>query len=275
MERLNREDSESFGLVGCGRMGSAIASQALNAGISVTVYDVAPEASEPLRSLGAYVAGSPAEVAQRSLVTMVIVVDDLQTREAITGDRGVLEGAGSGSVVAVGTSVHPRTCVELHREAADRNVDLIDTALVGGERGAEQGGLTLMCGGPLEAIDRGSRVFSAFATSICHVGPPGSGQVAKAANNALMWAAIRIDVEALRIARGFGVSPGVMRSALRVGTGSNQPLSDWGLHRLRWPLKDLQVASEMAKEAGVDAPLIESLGGWMEGLSVDDLNDLR
>ena len=102
----------------------------------------------------------------------------------------------------------------------------------------------------------------------------GAGQVAKTANNILLWACIRADVEALRLGRALGVEPGALREAMALGSGSNRPLDEWGKHRLRWPEKDLEVALALAQEVGVDAPLVAQLRALMAELSVDDLAEL-
>jgi len=106
------------------------------------------------------------------------------------------------------------------------------------------------------------------------VGDVGAGQVAKTANNVLLWACIRADVEVQRLARALGVEPARLRDALALGSGANRPLAEWGNHRLRWPHKDLEVALAVAAEAGVEMPLASQLPALMRELTVDDLRDL-
>ena len=85
----------------------------------------------------------------------------------------------------------------------------------------------------------------------------------------------RADVEALRLGRALGVEPAALRAAMALGSGANRPLEEWGKHRLRWPHKDLEVALALAREAGVDTPLVAALPALIDELSVDDLADLR
>lgn len=281
MERLkdrggaDPDATPRVGVIGCGRMGSAMVEHLLDAGRIVVVYDVDSAAVDPLVARGATAAIRASAVAEDSDVTLVIVVDDEQTKDVVLGEGGLLASAASGDVIALAASIHPRTCEEIGAVAQGTGVRVIDAALVGGERGAELGNLTIFCGGDSTAVARLGEALSPCATTVIRVGELGAGQVAKTANNVLMWAALRVDVETLRLARAFGVEPSTLRAALRVGTGANQPLSDWGLHRLRWPTKDLEVASAMAADVGLETPLIDSLVPLMAELRRKDLEDLR
>jgi 3-hydroxyisobutyrate dehydrogenase-like beta-hydroxyacid dehydrogenase len=262
---------ERFGLLGCGRMGRAIAGHLLDAGRPVAIYDPAPEARSPLVARGASDPGSAADVAAESDLTLVVVVDDAQAREAVTEALG---GAEVGSVIAVCASVRPDTCRELAEAGGEGNVHVIDSAMVRGERGAEEGKLVLYCGGPDDVVDAVREACQPFTEAVVRVGNVGAGQVAKTANNILLWACLRADLEAQRLARALGVEPATLREALAVGSGANGPLAEWGRQRLRWPQKDLEVALALASEAGVAMPLVEQLPALMEQMTVEDLQEL-
>jgi 3-hydroxyisobutyrate dehydrogenase len=271
---LRHDVNTPVGLLGAGRMGAAIAGHLLAAGTPVTVFDPSADAVVRLVERGAAAAPDPAAVAARSDVVLVVVVDDAQVVDAVRGERGALAGARPGTVVAVCASVRPDTCRALATAGRQRDVDVIDAALVRGERGAEAGRLVLFCGGPAAAVERLRAVSASFAEEVVHVGDAGAGQVAKTANNILLWACLRADVEAQRLARALGVEPRRLREALALGSGANRPLAEWGNHRLRWPAKDLEVALAVAADAGVAMPLVERLPALMEELGVDDLRDL-
>jgi 3-hydroxyisobutyrate dehydrogenase-like beta-hydroxyacid dehydrogenase len=264
----------TVGLVGCGRMGRALARHLLEAGTEVVAVDPDPAALETVAGWGASPLPDAATLARESDLVLVVVVDDDQVIAAVAGEDGLLAGARPGTVVAVCASVRPDTCRDLASRAREKGVFLIDVALVRGERGAEEGRLALMCGGPKEVVDACRPTFAAFAADICHLGDVGSGQVAKAANNILLWACIRADVEALRLGRALGVEPEQLRTALAIGSGANRPLAEWGEHRLRWPHKDLKVARELARDSGVAVPLVDSLPPLIQELSTEDLKDL-
>jgi 3-hydroxyisobutyrate dehydrogenase-like beta-hydroxyacid dehydrogenase len=268
-------DVSTIGLVGWGRMGGMIGRYALRGGWHVTAFDPSADARASAEEAGATVVGSVAEVAAVSDLVMLVVVDDDQVRQAITGADGALETSRPGTILAICPSVRPDTCAEMAEIAEKHEVHVIDVALVGGERGAEAGALKLMCGGKAEVIDALLAPFSAFAIDVCHVGDIGAGQIAKTANNLLLWSCVRANYEALSLARKLGVQPGKLRSFLNIGSGANRPLAEWGAQRLRWPKKDLEVALALAEEAGVDVPLMRSLAPLMDDLTVEDLADLR
>jgi 3-hydroxyisobutyrate dehydrogenase-like beta-hydroxyacid dehydrogenase len=268
-------DVTTIGLVGWGRMGGMVGLYALRAGWKVTAFDPSAQARAAAEEAGASVVGSVADVAAVSDLVLLVVVDDEQVRQAVTGPGGALESARPGTILAICPSVRPDTCTAMAAAAEKEQVHVIDVALVGGERGAEAGALKLMCGGRAEVIDACLAPFSAFAIDVCHVGDVGAGQVAKTANNLLLWSCVRANYEALSLAKKLGVQPGKLRAFLNIGSGANRPLAEWGAQRLRWPKKDLDVALALAEEAGVDVPLIRSLAPLMADLSVEDLADLR
>jgi 3-hydroxyisobutyrate dehydrogenase-like beta-hydroxyacid dehydrogenase len=255
-------------------MGRAIGTHLLEKGWPLTVSDVDPDAVAPLVELGATGAVGPDEVTRASDLVLLVVVDDAQVRDVLEGDAGALTAAAPGTVVAICSSVRPDTCRSMAVAGDRRGVDVIDVALVRGERGAEAGELLLLCGGSEATIDRCRPAFAAFATDVVRVGDVGAGQVAKAANNILLWACLRADLEALRLGRALGVEPAALRAVLALGSGANRPLAEWGEHRLRWPRKDLEVASAMAAEVGIDVPLVRALSPLLDEMTVDDLREL-
>lgn len=252
-------------------MGSPIGRYLLAAGTELAVYDPSEEARRALVALGAVECEDAEAVAARSDLVLVVVVDDAQVREAV---GACIEQAAAETIVAICASIRPDTCRELAERGAARGIDVIDAALIRGERGAEEGQLVLYCGGPVAVVDRIRPACEPFTEAVVHVGDVGAGQVAKTVNNILLWACIRADVEALRLGRALGVAPAKLREAMAIGSGANRPLAEWGKHRLRWPHKDLEVALAIADEVGVEMKLVSQLPRLMEELTVEDLHDL-
>ncbi|HVR78635.1 MAG TPA: NAD(P)-dependent oxidoreductase [Acidimicrobiia bacterium] len=268
-------DIARIGLVGAGEMGGLIGGHLLRAGWPLLVTDPSRPAQDALEQEGARGAFTPADLAGECDLVLVVVVDDIQTRDVVTGPAGLLSNARPGTIIAICASVHPNTCRELATIAGESGVHLLDVALVGGARYGRSAALTLFCGGPEEIVKACEPVFRSFAINVSHLGDIGAGQVGKTVNNILLWAALRADVEALRLGRAFGVSPSRLRAAAAIGSGSNRVLLEWAQQRLRWPEKDLATALAMAEETGVSMPLVEELARQMAQLSVEDLEELR
>src|SRR5579884_341810 len=157
-------------------MGAAMGGHLLAAGTPLAVYDPVAAACAPLAAKGARSCASPGEVAAQSDLVLVVVVDDEQTRRAVAA---CLETAARGTILALCASIRPDTCRELAARAAETGVDLIDAALVRGERGAEEGRLALFCGGEAGVVDRIRPAVAPFAADVVRVGGVGAGQVAK------------------------------------------------------------------------------------------------
>lgn len=266
---------ETVGLIGAGRMGGEMGRHLRNRGWPVVVLEPDEANRQAMVDIGCETASTAADLAARCDLVLVAVVDDDQTRAVLGGEEGVLAGARPGSVVALCASLRPDTCRQLAERGAEHDIHVLDLAMVGGERGAEAARLTLFCGGDESALAACRPALSAFSTNLAHLGPVGTGQIAKTVNNILLWAAIRADVEALRLGRALGADPARLRAAAAIGSGANRVLLEWGQQRLRWPHKDLEIAMALAQEVGVEVPLVETLSELMKELSVDDLHDLR
>src|SRR5262249_2682960 len=161
------------------------------------VYDPAPEACTALVERGAVACSGPAEVAARSELVLLVVVDDAQTRAAV---EACLESAARGTVLALCASVRP---------GPGRGLGALRAGRGGG------GGRRALCGGgPAEGIDSIRETVGPCGPDVVRVGDVGAGQVAKTANNILLWACIRADVEAMRLGRSLGVEPSALRAAV-------------------------------------------------------------
>jgi len=248
-----------------------MAGHLLAAGTPLAVFDPDPAATAPLVERGAAACANPGEVARGSDLVLVVVVDDAQTRAATAS---CFEAAEPGTVLALCASIRPDTCRELAVVGAERDIHVVDAALVRGERGAEEGRLALFCGGEAGVVDALRSAVAPFAPDVIRVGEVGAGMVAKSVNNILLWACLRADYEALRLGSALGVEPAALREAVMAGSGANLPLEEWGMHRLRWPQKDLETALELARGAGIELPLVASLPRLMDLLTVDDLAEL-
>jgi 3-hydroxyisobutyrate dehydrogenase-like beta-hydroxyacid dehydrogenase len=243
----------------------------------LVVFDVRPEACEPLVKRGARHAESLADVVASADVVSVMVRDDAQVREVVAGLLAALPAPGSRPdlIIAVHSTIHASTAVELEADAARHGVALVDAPVSGGAMGAHEGTLAALVGGTDEALERCRPVFAHWASLVVHFGPVGAGTHAKLARNLLTFAAYAVVGESQRLAEAAGIDlmklgdvvrhtdritggPGAIM--LRTTAGAQEPGDDWYdtfSNVVSLGEKDLALALGLAHELGVELPLGE------------------
>jgi 3-hydroxyisobutyrate dehydrogenase-like beta-hydroxyacid dehydrogenase len=257
-------------VLGLGAMGFPVARHLLAAGIDVTGYDLDGAKTAAANELGAHVATSAAGAADEADAIAVFVPTDRDVLDVCLGRSGALAGACDGSVLLLCSSVRPETCAKV-AAAAPPGVDVLDAALTGGVRGAQAGTVNLLVGGDPEVLDRIRPLLKPWAKTVHHLGPLGSGQVGKTANNLVHWAQICAITEALELARRAGVDVSVLRKALMDGPTDSRTLRELAHMRLTWHVKDLANAAVLASEVGLDLPVAETARRVMRDLTVEDV----
>src|SRR5581483_9571912 len=137
---------------------------------------------EELVALGAQRAASPKEVAENSDIIITIVSDSPDVQQVILGEGGVIHGVRAGSVVVDMSTISPQVTREIAAALKEKNVDMLDAPVSGGERGAIEGTLSIMVGGDAAVLERVRPAFDAMGKRIVHIGENGMGQVCKLAN---------------------------------------------------------------------------------------------
>ena len=261
------------GFVGLGSIGRPMARRLRGAGLATTVYDLVPSAIEELVAAGAAAASSPRAVAAASDVVGVCVRDDADVQAVVLGDDGLLAGAAAGSVIAIHSTILPRTVRELGATARARGVGLVDACVTGGPTGAEQGRLTYMVGGDPADVERCRPVFASAARSIVETGALGTGAATKLCNNLMTYLGFLAAFEATTLARAAGLATRAFEEVTRSnGNLTDQMQMFLMLHRLpdeqrREPgfqqmlrgyttlaEKDLAVTLAFARELGLALP---------------------
>jgi 3-hydroxyisobutyrate dehydrogenase-like beta-hydroxyacid dehydrogenase len=261
------------GFIGLGNIGKPMARRILDAGLQLTVYDVSPAPAADLAAAGARAASNAREVAAASDVVGVCVRDDAEVRAVVLGDDGIAAGAAAGLVVAIHSTILPRTVREIAATLASRGVAVVDACVTGGAGGAAQGKLTYMVGGEAELLEKCRPVFATSAERIVHTGPLGSGVSVKLCNNLMTYLGFLAAFEATTLARAGGLSEEALEQVTRAnGNLTDQMLAFLTLHRLpaetrqdpgfRTMLtsftslaeKDLAVTLQFGRECGVELP---------------------
>jgi 3-hydroxyisobutyrate dehydrogenase len=236
-----------------GRMGRPLAGHLARKGFTVLAHDVDAAKRDGVVTLGAEWAEAPGALAPRCEAILVCVGYDEEVRDLLGPDGG-LRDLPRGTIVAILSTVQPRTVQALAAAAAPRGVHVVDSTVCRGGRAADAGTLLAFVGGEAAIVERLRPVLASFSTDIVHTGGVGTAQVAKAANNLVMWACLIADHEALALARRFGVDVEVLRAALLNTGAANEVLRHWGTNTMAWAEDDLAIAQAMAEQAGIGLP---------------------
>lgn len=260
---------QTVGLLGLGKMGCPMAKHIIAKGYKVVGCDPVAEACRATEAHGARIAASPREVAQASDLVIIVVGFDSEVETVLYGRDGVMEAARPGLVVAIGSTIAPRTAVRLAARAAKEGVVLLDAPLTRGEAAAHAGKLLILGAGEERAFEACRPVFETFASDIFHLGLAGAGQVAKMVNNLILWACTAANDEGLRLGEALGVDAGKMRKALHVSSAQNWAMDERAdLSGMPWAEKDMGIVLAEADQARLSLPLCGTIKEVIKGLKI-------
>jgi 3-hydroxyisobutyrate dehydrogenase-like beta-hydroxyacid dehydrogenase len=258
-------------LLGCGLMGTPMARRLLAAGLPLTVWNRTASKAHALAAHGARVADTPAD-AVRGADVVITMLEHGGTVEAVVfgmGPDSALHGLKRGARVVDMSSILPEQARDHAGRLADVGVRHVDAPVSGGTLGAEQGSLAIMAGGDAADIAAVEPVL-AHLGRVVPVGPSGSGQLAKLANQMIVGITIGAVAEALLLAQQGGADPAQVRKALRGGFAESRVLEVHGQRMvdgdfakrgsLAIQLKDLRNALHTAQGMGLDTPITRHLG---------------
>ncbi len=206
--------------IGTGAMGQPMVNNLIQKGFAVVAYDVAPAALAAAAELGAATAGSVAQAAKGSDLVVTMLPSSSHVETAYLGPGGVLEGAAAGRLCVDMSTINPSVSRRVAEAARGRGLRFLDAPVSGGVPGASEGTLTIMVGGEPADLEEARPALAAMGANIIHVGPVGSGQVAKVCNNLIAGVAMVAVSEAFRIAEGFGVDPKVLTDVIARSSGA-------------------------------------------------------
>ena len=212
-------DHRRIGFIGLGRMGAPMVRRLVASGYAVTAYDVREEAVGAARRAGAGAADSAAGVAAGADAVITMLPDGEAVSRVAYGPGGLIAALVRGQVLLEMTSSHPGVTRRIAADVAARGADMLDAPVSGGVRGAEEGTLCLMVGGPRDVLDACRPILRCFG-HVVHVGDtPGDGDMAKTINNLLSATALWSAAEAFALATKAGLSPQRLLEAINRSTG--------------------------------------------------------
>jgi 2-hydroxy-3-oxopropionate reductase len=255
----------NIAFIGLGIMGSPMAVHLAKAGHQVAGYNRSPDKAAPLVDAGGRAATSVADAVHDAEVVCLMVPDSPDVSDVLTGENGVFDNAKDGTLVIDFSSIRPDVTTALAEQAAARGLRLVDAPVSGGEAGAINAALSIMVGGEAADFEAAKPYLEVVGKTIVHVGPSGSGQTVKAANQLIVAANIEALAEAVVFLEAYGVDTKAALEVLGGGLAGSKVLDQKKQNmldrtfepgfRIALHNKDLGIVTAAAREMGVALPL--------------------
>jgi len=252
--------------IGLGVMGYPMAGHLVAAGHDVTVFNRTPARAEAwVAQHGGAAAPTPAAAAEGAAFVFLCVGDDPDVRAVTTGANGVLETMVAGAVLVDHTTASADVAREIHAAAAVRGVGFVDAPISGGQAGAENGVLTVMCGGETVDFDRAAPVIDAYSRACTLLGPAGSGQLCKMVNQIAIAGLLQGLAEGIDFATRAGLDVSSVVDTISKGAAGSWQMEnrattmaagefDFGF-ALDWMRKDLGICLTEGDRIGASLPV--------------------
>ena len=252
--------------LGLGVMGAPMATHLLRAGHQVTVYNrTAAKAQAWAQQYGGRFAATPCEAASGADVVFCCVGNDDDLRSVVLGEQGALAGMTEGAVLVDHTTASATVARELHAAARARGVHFMDAPVSGGQAGAENGQLTVLCGAEQAVFDRVAPVIAAYAKACTRMGEVGSGQLAKMVNQICIAGVVQGLSEAIAFGEAAGLDMPTVLAAIGQGAAQSWQMDNRGKTMLQgqfdfgfavdWMRKDLAIVLDEARHNGAKLPV--------------------
>lgn len=259
--------------IGLGTMGFPMAGHLQAAGHEVTVFNRTKAKTERWIELfhGEF-AQTPREAGERASFIFLCVGNDDDVRSVVYGENGVLVGMAPGSILVDHTTTSALLAREISERCAEKGVSFVDAPVTGGESGAQQGTLSVLCGGDELTVNLIRPIVSAYASSITRIGPVGHGQLAKMVNQICIAGCVQGLAEALAFGQRSGINMEKVLAAIGSGAASSWQMNNRGMTMLEgkfdfgfavdWMRKDLGIVIDEASRNGADLPVTKTVDGF-------------
>lgn len=237
----------------------------LEADYSLLVFDKRKEGVAPLLRAGAKEANSPMEMAKKVQWIITMLPDSPAVEEVVLGTQGILESFRPGSILLDMSTSSPYSTQSIAKKLEEKGIEMLDAPVSGGVWGAKAGELTIMVGGKEEILQKARPILAILGKKIFYLGNHGNGNIAKLVNNLLAASLQSASSEAFMLGLKAGLPLDVLLEVLRSGSGRNYSVEvkipkfvlsgqfDPGF-AINLMSKDLDLAMEVARQAGVPAP---------------------
>lgn len=255
------------GWIGTGLMGLPMCLHLQRAGYPVTVYNRTRSKAQPVCDLGAVYADSPLALAQRSDVVFTMLTSARDVRQVLLGPAGVLAGLCPGAFVVDTTSSEPSLARELFEVALSKGIECLDAPVSGGDVGARDGTLAFMAGGLAETVQKLEPLFSCMGKAT-YMGPAGSGQTCKLANQITVAANFTGLSEGLIYAEKAGLDPALFLKAVSGGGAGSKVMDIFGSKLVNRDFTPGGFAENMVKDLGTALKESQAMGGSFPGMAL-------
>jgi 2-hydroxy-3-oxopropionate reductase len=255
----------TIAFIGLGIMGKPMAINLVNAGFDVVGYNLVQPPIDALVAAGGRGASSIAEAVKDADVIATMVPDSPDVEEVLASADGVFANATENALIIDFSSIRPDVSARLATEAEQRGLRILDAPVSGGEQGAIDGILSIMVGGTPENFAAAEPILNAVGKTVALVGPAGSGQTVKAANQLIVAGTIELVAEAIVFLEAYGVDTEAAIKVLAGGLAGNAILQRKATgmlardftpgFRIALHDKDMGIVTAAARQAGVVIPL--------------------
>jgi 3-hydroxyisobutyrate dehydrogenase len=272
--------SEKVAFIGLGVMGFPMAGWLAKAGHTVTVFNrTRSKADVWAHEYGGTAAATIAEATGNADFVFSCVGDDPDLRDVVLGDNGILASMVSGGVFVDHTTASAGIAREIAEAGKGRGIGCIDAPVSGGQAGAENGQLTIMCGGEASVYAKAEPIIDCYAKSVRRLGEPGAGQLTKMVNQLAIAGLVQGLAEALNFASRAGLDEAAVIDVISKGAAQSWQMEnrwetmvagkfDFGF-AVEWMRKDLRICLQEARQNGAELPvaaLVDQFYADVEGM---------
>ena len=254
--------------IGLGVMGYPMAGFLAKAGHDTVVFNrTSSKAEQWVAEYGGSSANTPRKAAASADIVFCCVGNDDDVRDVILGEDGILNGVPEGAIIVDHTTASATIAREVYAAAGEKNVGFLDAPVSGGQAGAENGQLTVMVGGDADIFNRAAPAIDCYAKAITHIGPVGTGQLAKMVNQICIAGIVQGLSEGLHFAQRAGLDPAVVIESISKGAAQSWQMENrWQTmandefefgFAVDWMRKDLGITLDEARQNGARLEMTE------------------
>ncbi|WP_412497170.1 NAD(P)-dependent oxidoreductase [Vibrio fluvialis] len=282
MEKMQVREGVNVAFIGLGVMGFPMAGHLSQAGYCTNVFNrTESKARQWAQQFSGEFFSTPKAAATKCDIVFLCVVNDDDVRSVVYGDNGVLAGMEPGSVLVDHTTTSAELAEELANACQEKGIAFIDAPVSGGQAGAENGALTIMCGGEPAVFERIAPVMKSYGKQAALMGKHGQGQRSKMVNQICIAGVLKGLSEGLLLAQKAGLDIGQLVEVLKHGAAGSWQMEnravtmsqgqfDFGF-AIDWMHKDLNICLREAKQMGIELPLTQQVDSEYQTLQQQGL----